>query len=341
MSYYEGETVKEKIERCTISITETLDITIQVVEGLAVAHKQGIIHRDIKPGNIMVTGENVVKLLDFGLAKRAGVDITKSQTYLGTLAYMSPEQLRGEKVDHRTDIWSLGVVIYQMLTGELPFKAEHPQAVLYLILNEESPSPSPLLADIPDVLVEIVQKALHKDPRHRYQKIEEMGEELKAWQKPSGIPPPGKTSPAKASIPRKRIITYVSILLILILAGIFIRSQFLSDLITSSRSHHQNRIAVLPFDNISGGEENEYFAEGMTEELISSLSQISDFEVIARTSVMRYKNTAKSVKEIGTELQIGSALTGSIRKANNQLRITVRLVDVNNETNLWSRNYDR
>jgi serine/threonine protein kinase len=170
MSCYEGKTLKMKIQQGPLEIEEAVEIALQVAQGLSKAHERGIIHRDIKPANVMITNEGVVKILDFGLAKLTGqTRITKSATTMGTIAYMSPEQTRGEIVDHRTDIWSLGAMLYQMVTGQLPFKGEYDQAVVYSILNEDPGPMGSLRVDVPEEIEEVVQKSLQKDVEKRYQ----------------------------------------------------------------------------------------------------------------------------------------------------------------------------
>jgi len=172
MACYEGDTLKKKIEQGPLEIEDAVSIALQVAQGLSKAHEKGIVHRDIKPANIMVTDDGVVKILDFGLAKLTGqTRITKTATTLGTIAYMSPEQARGEEVDQRTDIWSMGVILYQMVTGQLPFKGEYEQAVVYSILNDEPGPMSKLKADVPEEIEEIVQKSLQKVVEKRYQDI--------------------------------------------------------------------------------------------------------------------------------------------------------------------------
>ena len=175
MACYEGQTLKNKIEQSSLENEEAVKITLQIAQGLSKAHEKGIVHRDIKPANIMVTDDGVVKILDFGLAKLTGqTRITKTATTMGTIAYMSPEQARGEEVDHRSDVWSLGVLLYQMITGSLPFKGEYEQAVVYSILNEEPRPMSKVKADVPGEIEEIVQKSLQKDVEKRYQNAEDV-----------------------------------------------------------------------------------------------------------------------------------------------------------------------
>jgi serine/threonine-protein kinase len=177
MAYYEGETLKKKIERGPLPIDQTLDLAIQTAQGLARAHEAGITHRDIKPANLMITNRGEVKIVDFGLAKLAGQSrLTKTGTPLGTIAYMSPEQTRGAEVDHRTDIWALGVVLYEMITGQLPFKGGYEQAVMYSIMNE---APEPIIpthrdASVPMDLERIVMKAMQKNPNERYPNADEL-----------------------------------------------------------------------------------------------------------------------------------------------------------------------
>ncbi|MBL7075535.1 protein kinase, partial [candidate division KSB1 bacterium] len=305
MDYYEGETLKDKIKHGPLKIEEALNIAVQVAKGLEKAHEQGIVHRDIKPANIMITNDGVVKIVDFGLAKLAGqTGLTRNDTTMGTVSYMSPEQTRGEGVDHRTDIWSLGVVLYEMITGQLPFKGEYEQAVIYSILNEDPEPVKALRTGIPMELERILNKALLKNAGERYQLVDKMLDDMRWLQKSLEI-------------------------------GI------IEQRLTKIVSPYRCRIAVLPLTNISPNPEDEYFADGMTEELISTLSKINELRVIARTSIMQYKNIAKSVAEIGRELKVGNVLEGSIRKAANKLRITVQLIDSQSQEYLWSQDYDR
>ena len=293
MDYYEGETLKEKVARGPLPIDEAIDLVAQVAEGLTKAHESGIVHRDIKPANVMVTKDGVVKILDFGLAKLAGVTgVTRTGTTMGTAAYMSPEQARGEDVDHRTDIWSLGVVLYEMTTGRLPFKGEHEQAVIYLILNQDPPSLAAFRSDIPDALQHVVAKALEKDRAHRYQNVGALVNDLK-----------NSSAPGAPLAERKK------------------------------------SIVVLPFEDISPGKDNEYFSDGLTEEIITDLSKIDAMRVISRSSAMLLKGTPKSTKTIGRELNVQYVLEGSVRKAGNNLRITAQLIDAMNDVHLWAEKY--
>jgi serine/threonine protein kinase len=191
MAYYEGETLKKKVASGHLSVDSVIDIAIQISQGLGKAHEHGIIHRDIKPGNIMITRDGMVKILDFGLAKLAGqVGLTKTGTTVGTIAYMSPEQSRGEEVDHRTDIWSFGVVLYEMITGQLPFKGEYEQAVIYSILNESPKPVTELLKDIPPGIEQILDKCLSKKLDQRYETVTELSNDFRLILDKSFIPIP-------------------------------------------------------------------------------------------------------------------------------------------------------
>jgi len=329
LAYYDGETLKKKIEKGPIKIEDAIDTIIQVAEGLKRAHKKGIAHRDIKPANIFITNEGIVKILDFGLAKTSGEpSITNLGSTVGTVSYMSPEQSKGEEVDHRTDIWSLGVVLYQMLSGSLPFQGDYEQAVIYSILNEQPAFPK----DIPLELKVIVQKALKKDQSQRYQNVDDIVDELRLNREKS------KSAQFRAiNMGRKsKVFTSASITFLLVMVSVLIYLFF-----PTNQDSENKSIAVLPFENLSEKKENDYFSDGITEDIITQVSKISDLKVISRTSVMYYKNHTKKLHDIGRELGVATILDGSVRRVNDRVRIVAKLIDVNSNAHLWAHTYDR
>ena len=336
MEYVEGKSVKELIEEKTLSIEEVLKIAIQIAEGLNAAHKKDIVHRDIKSDNIMLTHEGLVKIMDFGLAKLKGVSkLTKTGSTLGTMQYMSPEQAQGIEVDQRSDIFSFGVVLYEMITGQLPFKGEHEAAVIYSILNE---TPEPLArykAGVPGELQRVVDKTLAKNRDERYQHVDEMIADLKSIRRKLETTPtihePGKPKRLK----KRSVYVYVSfafLIIILILIKIFF--------FTSSREPIDS-LAVLPLQNLSGDVNQEYFSDGMTEALITELQKIKSLRVISRTSVMQYKKVQKLLPQIAKELNVKAVVEGSVSREGDIVRINVQLIQASPEKHLWADNFDR
>jgi TolB-like protein/Flp pilus assembly protein TadD len=303
MSYYEGETLKKKIERGPLTTDDVINIGTQIAKGLQKAHEKGIIHRDMKPANIMITKEGIVKILDFGLAKLSGrTQHTKPGTTLGTVAYMSPEQARGALVDHRTDIWSFGIILYEMLAGVSPFRGEYDQSVIYSILNNEPQSLASIRHDVHSAFVHIIEKCLEKNTEHRYGSISEIMDDFRKLEEiPHGIYPKG----------------------------------------TIEKSKELPSIAVLPFRDMSPAHDQEYFCEGIAEELINSLAQIPGLRVAARTSAFQFKDKDLDVRRVGKELSVESVLEGSVRKAGSRLRVTAQLISVADGYHLWSEKYDR
>lgn len=297
MEFIDGKPLRELIEKNKLAIDKVIDMAIQICEGLHKAHQSGIVHRDIKPENMLVAKGGLVKILDFGLAKLKGVSkLTQTGTTTGTVAYMSPEQAQGGAVDHQTDIWSLGIVLYEMVTGQLPFKAEYEQAVIYSILNENAPPITSLRTEVPIEFERLVNKCLEKQPYARYQNVNELLVDLGRVQ---------KTLKQLYEVPAPSL----------------------------------KSIAVLPFDNISPDKDNEYFSDGLTEEIITNLSKIRTLKVISRTSIMRYKGMKKSLKQIASELGVQYILEGSVRKHGNDLRITAQLIDATQDAHLWVEKY--
>jgi len=301
MAYIEGESLKQRIARGSLNIDEVLEIAVQVAAGLEEAHRKGIIHRDIKPANVMLTPKGQAKIMDFGLARlESGDDLTQTSTVMGTVAYMSPEQTQGKKVDHRTDIWSFGCLFYEMLAGHSPFQGGHEQAVFQAIVHEDPQPIAALRRDIPVKVDKIVAKCLQKNALNRYPDAGSLIEDLKTVD--------------------------------------------LQDIITSSPLRAQERapsIAVLPFTDMSAEKDQDYFGEGIAEELINALAHIQGLRVVARTSAFALKGMNFDIREIGRKLDVKAVLEGSIRKVGNRLRITAQLINVEDGFHLWSERYDR
>jgi eukaryotic-like serine/threonine-protein kinase len=333
MEQVQGQTLRDLMTASgQLPIAGVITITEQIASGLHIAHKAGIIHRDIKPENIIINKEGQVKILDFGLAKLKGAgNLTKENSTLGTIHYMSPEQTKGEDVDHRSDIWSLGVVIYEMTTGRTPFKGNYEQAIMYSILNEEVSD----LDNLPGGIGSIIKKCLNKNPDGRYQNIEELAQDAK--RKDAGNAP---TAKKRSESRHKKTYLWIAIsaLLVTIIAVIFIFNFLPSG--TEEKPQWINSIAVLPFDDLSVEKNQDYFCIGMTEQILSNLTKLSDLKVIARTSVMKYKNTQKSISEIASELNVNNILAGSIQRSGDKVRINVQLINASNGSYLWSDKYD-
>ncbi len=329
MACYEGETLKKKIARGPLTIEEATGYAAQIAEGLQAAHEAGIMHRDIKPANVLVTQKSRVKVVDFGLAKMTGAELTQPGATLGTVAYMSPEQTRGEAVDHRTDLWSLGVVFYEMLTAEKPFGGESDRTLIHAIRHDAPEPVERLREEVPAGLAALVQRCLAKDPDERYQTAEDLLDDLRSVKE-------GKHVARRVRPRRKRALVYGSAAALLILLVVALRSLLFA---TGSGTTEIDSIAVLPLANLSGNLDQEYFADGMTEELISTLGQIEALRVISRTSVMRYKETTKTLPEIARELGVEAVVEGSVAQEGGRVRIQVRLVDGATEERLWERRF--
>ena len=338
MAFYEGAPLSEKIKQGPVKIDEALEMAIQAAEGLQAAHEKGITHRDIKSGNLMLTEKGQVKLMDFGLAKRGDLTmLTKTGATIGTVPYMSPEQARGEKVDHRTDIWSVGVVLYEMITGRLPFQSAYSEAIVYSILNEEPPPLTSLRSDVPMELERIVKKCLQKDSGSRYQRTEDLLVDLRSLRKSPETSRVG--TPALMEKPRskKRWILFggIAAMIIIIAAlGVLLFSPKVS-------KQEVKSIAVLPFQNLSAEGPHAYFAGGLHDELLTQLSKVAALKVISRTSVMGYEGTRTPLRQIASELGVGSVVEGTVQVVGDRLRVNVQLIDAATDAHLWAERYDR
>ncbi len=338
MAYIEGRSLREKIKSGPIELDDAIRIANQVAEGLQIAHKKGIVHRDIKSGNIMVTNTGQAKIMDFGLARMTEQTLlTQEGTTMGTIAYMSPEQAQGKAVDLRTDIWSLGVVLYEMFTGQLPFQGDREQAVVYSILKENPKTVTDLRSEIPSSIGQVISKALEKNPDERYQLVDELLDDLKSIS--AGIVPEEIKARLRKEKLRKRrkVILYVGAGGLVILAAVLILTLF------PGRAEAIDSIAVLPLENLTGDVEQQNFVDGVTDELIGHIAQISGLQrVISRSTAMQYKGAEKSLAEIARELNVDALVEGTVYQVGDNVRIRVQLIDaLPEERNLWAQTFDR
>jgi non-specific serine/threonine protein kinase len=330
MELMEGKTLKHTIEGKPLLVDRILELSIQIADALGAAHARGITHRDIKPANIFITRSGQAKVLDFGLAKltaaAASVDtvgasgrgttilnmnLTSPGTAMGTIAYMSPEQARGEDLDARADLFSFGVVLYEMATGKHAFEGNTTAVIFDGILNGTPASPASLNSDIPAPLENIINKALEKDRDLRYQSAAEMRSDLKRLKRDresSGRATPARGTPvASKAAPVREV----------------------------------KSVAVLYFENLSSAKEDEYFRDGMTEDIITELANIRDLKVFPRPAMLPYRDKSVTAPQVGQELKASYVLGGSLRRAGNRLRITAQLVETHSGHTLWAQRYDR
>jgi eukaryotic-like serine/threonine-protein kinase len=347
LAWYQGETLKDRLTRGPLPVPDVIALARQIGAALTAAHAAGIIHRDIKPSNIVCTDNGVARLVDFGIAKTAGTDLTREGATPGTVAYMSPEQTRGAAVDPRSDLWSLGVVIYEMLAGRRPFAGDTDGTVIYGIRNDEPAPIGELRPDAPAGLARIVETCLAKTPSERYANAGALLADLQALDE-DGSTPPGGGQTRYARRPeghrRRRAAAIVLAAAVLALLGYLVRPGGDATSIAAATDLADDRrpaVAVLPFENRSGLEEDRYFTDGLNDEIRSRLARVASLRVTSRTSVMPYAGRPRNVRAVGSELGVNAVLEGAVLRAGNRVRVLVELVDARTDASLWSDSYDR
>ena len=308
MEYLEGETLEDRLQKGAVPIAEALRIGGEIAQAIEAAHRRGVVHRDLKPGNVMLTPTGT-KVLDFGLARDTAVPgevvdteaatmpamITEEGQIVGTMPYMAPEQLQASQTDSRTDIWALGCILYEMAAGDRPFGGKSRADLIASILGSDPEPPSRKRPLTPQRLDGVVRRCLEKDPERRWQSARDL-----AFALATALDEPAETAAAGSPAPS---------------------------------------LVVLPFTNRSPDPDNEYFSDGLTDEIIADLSKIEALRVISRSSAMRLKGTDKDLKTIGRELNVCYVLDGTVRKAGDSLRITAELIDATDDIQLWAEKY--
>ena len=348
----EGETLRERLARGSMELSEAVDIAIQVAGALAAAHSAGVVHRDVKPENIMLRPDGYVKVLDFGIAKLGEQEVPSTMaeeeavklvethlgSILGTVRYMSPEQARGAPVDRRTDIWSVGAVLYEMMVGCAPFAGNRPKEVLAAILTAEPP-PLSYMRHVPGELQQILSRALRKDPGERYQNAKEMLEALKGLRHKLEFTAELERSAVVplwlrwARWPTALALTLLAGTLALAFSFYWLRNPTVS-------SAPERSVAVLPFESLDQDTQHSYFADGLQDDILTKLAKIADLKVISRTSVMQYRGK-QNTREIGKALRVSHVLEGSVRRIGAQFHMNAQLIDARTDTHVWAEEYDR
>jgi len=349
MEFVPGQDLKGLIRQTgQLAVGTTINIAKQICEGLTEAHKLDVVHRDLKPSNIMIDKDGNVRIMDFGIARSLEAKgITGAGVMIGTPEYISPEQVEGKEADQRADIYSLGVILYEMVTGRVPFEGDTPLSIAYKHKHEAPQDPRKINAQIPDDLSHLILKCLEKDKENRYQSTGELRTELENIEK--GIPTTEREVSVRISPTSKEITVQFSVKKIIIPALVLVAIVIIGSLIWNPWSQKKAvttpldipSIAVLPFADLSLQKDQESFCDGMTDEIIAKLSRLEGWKVMNRTSVMRYKNTEKDPKEIGQELNVATILEGSIRQEKDDIRINAQLINVEDGFYLWSDTYSQ
>lgn len=349
MACYEGESLAARIARGPLPPRTALDVLTQIARGLAKAHEAGIVHRDIKPGNIIVTPDGVAKILDFGIAKLSGVSVTRDGMSMGTLAYMAPEQFSSREVTPATDVWSLGVVLYEMLSGHIPFDGDAQALLIGSILHNDpepievrDPEAGPLIADL-------LARTLAKNPRERYASAGQLLARLEGPAERTAL----RISPVQRRSRNRLVAAGVALALILAVAfaGVLLRQRRESSSgdhrsagAAESRAGSRRMIAVMPFQNL-GQAGDAFFADGITDEIISRLATVPGLGVISRTSVYAYQRRGRSARDIGRDLGVEYILEGTVQwekqVAGSRVRVSPQLIRVGDDTQVWSGRYER
>ncbi len=353
LEYLGGGTLRERLLRChaeggQLPVKDILRYGIEAARALAHAHRRGVIHRDVKTDNLILTEDGILKITDFGVARwDAAARITGQGNLLGTAAYMSPEQAQGLSVDPRSDIFSLGVVLFELSTGLLPFDGFYPAAIAYDIIHTPVRSPRASRPDMPEALEHIIYRAMAKSPSDRYARMEDLLTDLEALQNTLLTGGSAAAQPSLGPRTGRRTMIAAAIVFFALAAGVVgwrtldnEGAPRTSGAAPSSRGGPLS-IAVLPLANLSNDPTQDYLADGMTEALITDLAKTGDFRVISRTSVMQYKGGGKSLREIARELNVDRIVEGSVIKVGEEIRVTAQLIDTATDEHVWAESYQR